>query len=150
MARTREEILVAYLTLLGNQPVHGKSHRYKVFENRKKPGSFYYVGKAGALRVGRNIESSASCTEHINIEGIRKWVETREANPEAHQTCVEASKDAGFVQWWSEKKGYGSEVTSDEAAYRILIQPDPTVVVSAYQDYKLEVLGDGASTNHNE
>lgn len=77
--RTRQEWLVRYLELMGNQRVHGKSRQYIVFENRNKPGRFYYVGKAGALRVGPNLERSASCTDHINMEGIKQWVLEKEA-----------------------------------------------------------------------
>lgn len=35
-----------------------KTSKYRVFKSPKNPDMLYYVGKAGALRVGKNVSSS--------------------------------------------------------------------------------------------
>ncbi len=163
MARTNAEYLISYLTLMGNNRVHGRSSKYTVFENRKRPGSHYYVGRNGALRIGSSIDCSRSCTEQINMASIRKWVDERETYPMSHEVCVSASDDVAFINWWMQRLKNDpmseslnlnilgkDELPIDEAKMIIRNVLPMETVVQAYTNYHKEVLGDGDATNSNE
>lgn len=63
---TRQELLCAFLTTKkGLKEVHGKTSKYRVFA--RKDGEFYFVGKNGSLRVGRNVSESVSLTPNPKI-----------------------------------------------------------------------------------
>lgn len=60
MARqTKRERIVEHLKALGARQIQGKSAKYLTFQ---VPWSrlLYFVGKAGALRVGRTVSTSSS------------------------------------------------------------------------------------------
>jgi len=44
----------------GNKEVKSRSRKYRTFERANRPGYFYFVGKKGALRTGKNASSSIS------------------------------------------------------------------------------------------
>ena len=46
------------LIALGETEIHGKSLKYRVFT--RKAGGFYYLGRAGAIRVGPNLANSVA------------------------------------------------------------------------------------------
>ena len=45
------------------QEVQSYSLKYRTFKIESKPGQFYFVGHAGAVRVGKNSSSSISLTD---------------------------------------------------------------------------------------
>ena len=54
---------IDFLTELYGGPleeVKSKASKYRAFIHLKMPGVFYFIGKAGALRVGKNISTSFS------------------------------------------------------------------------------------------
>lgn len=55
---TRQEIICQNLIQKGLKEVKGRTSKYRVFD--RKDGQFYFVGKNGALRVGRNVSESIS------------------------------------------------------------------------------------------
>lgn len=147
MKRTNAEILICYLELMGNKRVLKRSSKYTVFENRRRPGMFYYIGRNGAFRVGKNIQESCSCTDHINMSEIQKWVEERELNSMSHEVCVAASEDIPFVQWWMKKLeepkipgtlGVLNSLTAlsvEEFQYIVRSVANMNAVVRAYNEY---------------
>lgn len=63
---TRQELLCTFLKdKKGLKEVHGKTSRYRVFA--RKDGEFYFVGKNGSLRVGKNVSTSISLTPNPKI-----------------------------------------------------------------------------------
>jgi hypothetical protein len=58
MATTIKDKLITALKASGYQEVTSRSRKYVVFIDAKNPSKQLYVGKAGALRRGENIEKS--------------------------------------------------------------------------------------------
>jgi hypothetical protein len=64
---SKTETLIEALKKLGCQELPGGSRKYRKFT---KPGGregFYFVGRAGALRVGRIASRSSSFSNHIDL-----------------------------------------------------------------------------------
>jgi len=57
MTTQRERLIVA-LKGLGSEEVPSKSGKYVTLTRPLKPGTFYFVGRAGALRLGRTSSRS--------------------------------------------------------------------------------------------
>ena len=55
---TIRDQLIAALTTAGHTQVPSATRRYVVFQHKGRPGVFFYVGKAGALRCGDTIARS--------------------------------------------------------------------------------------------
>lgn len=62
MKRTQRDKLIDGLTALGWSPTSKDTKRYRVFS---KNGEFAYVGKAGALRLGRTASDSHACSDRF-------------------------------------------------------------------------------------
>lgn len=45
---------------LGRKEVKSKSRKYRAFQRPDKAGYFYFIGKRGAIRFGKNASSSIS------------------------------------------------------------------------------------------
>ncbi len=58
---TIQDRLANALKKLGETEIPGRSRKYRVFT--KNGGGFYFLGKAGALRVGPTISGSASMSD---------------------------------------------------------------------------------------
>jgi hypothetical protein len=57
---TQSNALVAALVKRGLVEQAGTSRKYRTFGGGKDPNRLYFVGKSGALRVGRNATDSTS------------------------------------------------------------------------------------------
>lgn len=71
--QTLQERIIDALETLGCKRVEGKTQRYIVMT--KMPSAvlkkeFYFVGKNGALRVGKNVNSSMSMKGIISIDKL--------------------------------------------------------------------------------
>lgn len=55
---THQEIICDKLAQQGLKEVKAKTTKYRVFD--RKNGQFYFVGKNGGLRTGRNVSDSIS------------------------------------------------------------------------------------------
>ena len=57
---TKEQQLIDALTTIGlkENTTKFRSGKYRAFERITSPGTFYFVGHAGALRVGKSIKES--------------------------------------------------------------------------------------------
>lgn len=53
MSKTLQERFIEALIKRGNTIVPSKSRKYTVVTRNHKPGTFYFVGKSGAVRIGR-------------------------------------------------------------------------------------------------
>lgn len=67
-APTYEERLVAGLTALGYPEAKSSSSKFRAF--KRVDGRFYFVGRAGALRVGRVVSDSYSVGDPGNQTGL--------------------------------------------------------------------------------
>ena len=63
MPQTKAEKIAALLTANGYRETTSASRKYRRFCKQGEP-RFYFVGKAGALRHGRNIAESISLTDY--------------------------------------------------------------------------------------
>lgn len=61
--QTKADQLAAMLEANGYREIRGTSRKYRKF-TKSSDGMFYFVGKAGALRHGRNIAESISLTDY--------------------------------------------------------------------------------------
>lgn len=59
---TKQEKICQILAAKGLTEVRGKSAKYRTFARKDRVGEFYFVGKNGALRTGRNVSDSISLT----------------------------------------------------------------------------------------
>lgn len=55
---SKQEIICTTLKNKGLKEVNAKTSKYRVFQIQ--PDKFYFVGKNGALRVGKNVSDSIS------------------------------------------------------------------------------------------
>ena len=62
---TRQDIICQKLARIRCKEVRGKTAKYRVFD--RKNGQFYFVGKNGALRVGRNVSESVSLPVNLRL-----------------------------------------------------------------------------------
>lgn len=77
---TRQETIVQYLTQAGCREVKSSSRKYRQFTSPKRPGSFYYVGRQGAIRRGRSVSSSISLTAFVNYEKLQQKLITEKGD----------------------------------------------------------------------
>lgn len=75
---TKAEQVIKYLMGKGAREVTSNSRKYRKFSYPGRGDKFYFVGKAGALRVGRTVGESVSVS-HIYEPVIKKIFEIREA-----------------------------------------------------------------------
>ncbi len=61
---TKAEKTIDWLISKGYKEIQSNSKKYRKFTHTK-PDRFFFVGKHGALRVGRNISESISITDRI-------------------------------------------------------------------------------------
>lgn len=74
MARkmTMAQRVVRFLESRGSVEVQGKSHYRQFTRPGREPGTFYFVGTMGAVRVGRCASKSMSVTEGVH-RIVEKW-----------------------------------------------------------------------------
>ena len=63
MKQTKADQLAELLKANGYREITSNSRKYRKFQKPGEYGVFYYVGKAGALRHGRNLSESISYTD---------------------------------------------------------------------------------------
>lgn len=63
MAKTLQEQYASALLSRGETEIHGRSSRYRVFTRSRHDDTFYFLGKAGALRAGRSVSHSTPTSE---------------------------------------------------------------------------------------
>ena len=56
---------------LNKTELPSKSRKYRKFDSSRKD-MFYWVGKAGGVRVGRTASEAISITRHFHLN-LRKW-----------------------------------------------------------------------------
>jgi hypothetical protein len=61
--QTIEQRMITGLVVLGFKPLATRGSRYKVFSRDDATGKFFYVGKNGALRIGRTAADSIPAAE---------------------------------------------------------------------------------------
>jgi hypothetical protein len=66
--RTMKEKFAAALERLGEHKVESRSSRYEVYSRAR--GGFYFLGRSGALRVGRNAATSRPVNERFKASLI--------------------------------------------------------------------------------
>jgi hypothetical protein len=65
--QTKAERIAEYLIKTkGAAEVTSRSRKYRTFTRPDIPGTFFFVGKAGALRTGKNVSDSYS----LNFDAI--------------------------------------------------------------------------------
>jgi glutaredoxin 2 len=81
---TRQKTVAFYYDKMIALP-RGKqtSRKYLIFE--RPDGKFYYVGKKGAIRVGRNLTDSISLTDQLISRIEQDVAEYRKNNPEVEK-----------------------------------------------------------------
>lgn len=60
--KTQSELIIETLLKDGSREVTAKSKKYRQFTYPNDPSKFYFVGKNGAVRVGKNTTDSVSIT----------------------------------------------------------------------------------------
>ena len=72
--RNRHQIVCETMTrIMGLHQIPTMSRKYKAFDGGKNyPGQVFFVGRSGALRVGKNISNSISYTSRVDIPKWRK------------------------------------------------------------------------------
>ena len=55
---TLQERYITALQLRGSQIVPSRSGKYVIMTRPEKPGTFYFIGRAGAVRYGRTATQS--------------------------------------------------------------------------------------------
>ena len=66
MKKTKTDKIVEILLAKGCKEIESKSRKYRKFERPEKT-DYYFVGKNGALRVGKNIGDSVSLTRFVKV-----------------------------------------------------------------------------------
>ena len=66
--QTKAEKIIELILSKGCKETRSKTKKYRQFIRPDKPGIYYFVGKNGALRSGRNISSSISLTSCIHLK----------------------------------------------------------------------------------
>ena len=61
----KSEQVVQSLLAKGCRELPSPSRKYRKFTHPRGPDIFYFIGKAGALRAGKNASSSISLTSHF-------------------------------------------------------------------------------------
>ena len=61
----KRDKIIEYLIKKGCKEVESKSGKYKKF-SRPAREDFYFVGRNGALRAGKNVSKSISLTSFVN------------------------------------------------------------------------------------
>lgn len=67
--QTLQERIIDALETLGCKRVEGKTRRYVVLTKMRDEG-FYFVGKNGALRAGKNVTSSVSLQGMLSLDKL--------------------------------------------------------------------------------
>lgn len=84
MAWTRQKTVAFYYDKMIELPrAKQTSRKYLIFE--RPDGKFYYVGKKGAIRVGRNLTDSISLTDQLIFRIVQDVAEYRKNNPEVEK-----------------------------------------------------------------
>lgn len=85
---SNQELLVEYLTqICGAREVKSRSRKYRQFKSRKHPGKFYFLGRNGAVRLGKSVSSSVSLTAFVNIKKIRNLIQAFMEKVERSESC---------------------------------------------------------------
>ena len=63
--KTETQRIVEVLESHGHHEIESRSRKYRVFEDCKRPGINFYVGRRGGIRVGKNRAESVSLTGRI-------------------------------------------------------------------------------------
>jgi hypothetical protein len=63
----RDRIIRFFVEGLGMEELESISAKYRKFQSKgsKERGTFYFLGKSGGVRVGKNISNSISISSHI-------------------------------------------------------------------------------------
>lgn len=61
--KTKQEKICELLASKGLKEVRGKTAKYRVFQRTN--GEFYFVGRNGALRTGKNVSDSFSISYRV-------------------------------------------------------------------------------------
>ena len=77
--QTIAQRLIAVLEKHGCERVTARTNKYTVLTRPAKPGNFYFVGKAGALRTGKTVSSSISI-ENTKVRLLREAEESCDAS----------------------------------------------------------------------
>lgn len=72
----KQDLLAAYLKINGYPEIKSNSRKYRKF--RIKENYFYFVGKRGGLRIGRNIKNSVSLTDRLKWNEMKEKINKRE------------------------------------------------------------------------
>lgn len=79
--KTLTDRVVRYLTEgLKVKELRSESTRYRQFTVKGWPGQFYFVGKAGGVRLGTSISNSSSWTIHIH-DSMKIWEDRQKEAP---------------------------------------------------------------------
>lgn len=66
MKKTRQEIIIERLLQSGCVEEVSRSKKYRQFKKPGQKNDYYFVGKNGALRTGKNISGSISLANILN------------------------------------------------------------------------------------
>jgi len=73
MAKKLQDRVAAYLIeAKGFLEIPSTSQKYRKFMNPLKKGQFYFLGKSGAVRVGRTVSNSISLTLQVHAT-LQAW-----------------------------------------------------------------------------
>ena len=76
MKLKRKDLLILYFEALEwKVDEHYSSSKYIRMSHARKDG-YRYLGKSGAVRVGKTIDSSISVTDMYNNEFLEEWYES--------------------------------------------------------------------------
>jgi hypothetical protein len=64
---TKREKVVALLLDRGCAEVESNSRKYRTFKSPNSADKYYFVGRKGALRFGKNVSNSSSLTRHLSL-----------------------------------------------------------------------------------
>jgi hypothetical protein len=90
MAKTMRERFIAALTAAGETKVKVTS-KYDVFT--RKDGGFYYIGRAGALRFGKNITDSIPASDARKKQLLDSLIDWKAEEEKVKRAIVAAEKN---------------------------------------------------------
>lgn len=68
MAKTMREQFAKALKECGEREVSSRSGKYLTFTRKEEEGTFYFIGKSGSLRYGKNATSSIPVSNRFKNE----------------------------------------------------------------------------------
>ena len=97
--RNRHQIVCENLTrIMDLRQKPTTSRKYKAFDGGKKyPGLVFFVGRSGALKVGKNISNAISYTDRIDYAEWRKDLDILDELSTAKEIDNIAKTSAGFL-----------------------------------------------------